>query len=123
MSHLARRLFTLVLSLCLLCSAAFSLAEEATADAPDEEYLLTYRFGMDAKVETDENGEPVSVNGYPTQLVRAGFNNLGQQESFQMEIDFVDYERRELLTVRSDSGVSFSDFFGGSEEFKKIFYT
>ena len=34
MSHLARRLFTLVLSLCLLCSAAFSLAEEATADAP-----------------------------------------------------------------------------------------
>ena len=91
MSHLSRRLFTLALCLCLLCSAAFSLAEEAAADASDEEYLLAYRFGPDAKVETDENGYPVSVNGYPTQLVRAGFNNLGQQESFQMEIDFVDY--------------------------------
>ena len=91
MSHLSRRLFTLLLCLCLLCSAAFSLAEEAAADAPDGEYLLAYRFGLDAKVETDENGYPVSVNGYPTQLVRAGFNNLGQRESFQMEIDFVDY--------------------------------
>ena len=98
MSHLSRRLFTLVLCLCLLCSAAFSLAEEAAdgvlkenADALDEEYFFEYRFGLDAKVETDENGDPVSVNGYPTQLVRAGFNNLGQRESFQMEIDFVDY--------------------------------
>lgn len=49
------------------------------------------RFGMDVTVQTDESGEPVSVNGYPTRRVRAGFNNLGQQESFQLVTDFVDY--------------------------------
>ena len=89
MTKLSQRFFTMMLCLCLLAAAAPSRTEEASAegeygisneeaDMSDEEYLLAARFGLDTKVETDENGEPVSVNGYPTRLVRAGFNNLGQ---------------------------------------------
>ena len=57
----------------------------------DDDFSFADRFGIDAVVETDTDGEPVAVNGYPTHRVRAGFNNLGQTESFQTVIDFVDY--------------------------------
>ena len=74
-----RRLFTLMLCLILLFGASLSRAEEEAAVSPDvesdeldQELSRIYRFGRDAEVETDENGEPVSVNGYPVRTVRAG---------------------------------------------------
>ena len=85
-----RRIFILLLCLCLVLGAVSSRAEE-TMELPEEDSPFMDRFGMDAVVETDANGKPVLVNGYPTHLVRAGFNNLGQRESFQMVTDFVDY--------------------------------
>ena len=98
---LFRRIFALLLCVCLLGGAVFSLAEETASDlsplpeddpAPvDDDFSFADRFGIDAVVETDTDGEPVAVNGYPTHRVRAGFNNLGQTESFQTVIDFVDY--------------------------------
>lgn len=101
MTNAFHRLLILLLCLCLLGGAAPSLAEEAAGDwddisdeesaALEEEYRLVNRFGIGTVVETDEAGEPVTVNGYPTRRIRAGFNNLGQTESFQTMIDFVDY--------------------------------
>ena len=101
MKQLFLRSFALLLCLCLLGGAASSLAEEARTNADtmsaeeweemDEAFRFVDRFGTDAKVETDADGMPIAVNGYPTQRVRAGFNSLGQDESFQMVIDFLDY--------------------------------
>ena len=101
MTKQLQRFLSLLLCLCVLGGAVIALAEESPADQSpasdesfniDEEALLNYeRFGAYAQVETDENGKVVSVNGYPTQPVRVGFNNLGQQNSFQMVVDFMEY--------------------------------
>ena len=69
-------------------------AEEDFGDqvyGQDEGYDLALRFGSDARVETDGDGNAVAVNGYPTYPVRAGFNNLAQTDSFQTVVDFVEY--------------------------------
>ncbi|MBQ8136605.1 MAG: hypothetical protein IJ174_04150, partial [Clostridia bacterium] len=92
-----QRFLALLLSMCVLGGAAISLAEGSGADpnpdsdAYDEDDRFYDRFRKDDLVETDETGEPVSVNGYPTYPVRVGFNNLGQDKSFQTVIDFLEY--------------------------------
>ena len=86
--------------LCLLGCVFPSPAEETAIDETElteedlallENLRFVDRFGANAQVEADEAGEPVAVNGYPTYMVRAGFNNLGQTDSFQTVADFVDY--------------------------------
>ncbi len=101
MNQPALRFLTLFLCLVLLCGVVPSSAEDMPtgvddsfvleAVVPEEEVLFEDRFGPGAWVETDETGEPVSVNGYPTYPVRAGFNVLGQTDSFQTVVDFLDY--------------------------------
>ncbi len=87
------RMLGLLLCLCLLCTAGPALAEDGDTLPEEEAEELPFadRFGVDALVEADGEGMPVSVNGYPTRQVRAGFTSLGQRESFQLVADFMDY--------------------------------
>lgn len=62
MVNLSHRLFALMLCLCMLFSAAFSLAEESAAipsgegtEAMDGESAWSLRFGRDAVVETSKH--------------------------------------------------------------------
>lgn len=93
-----RQLTAWMLCLFLLWDAALALAEgETTAISGensrtmDEETERIIRFGDEAVVETGEDGEPVSVNGYPLRAVRVGFSNPGQSTTYQMMVDFVEY--------------------------------
>lgn len=95
MRKTSRRLWALLLCLCLLCVNIAALGEEPageTAGNPEEDAeLLQTRFGQNAEIETDGEGRVVAVNGHPVRTVRAGFNNLGEIDSFQYETDFMDY--------------------------------
>ena len=109
MTHFFRRMLAALLCLCLLGGLAPSLAEEGAKEYPENYYdgltpeqiaeieerekkiQLVDRFGFPESIEFDDAGEPITVNGFPTKQVRAGFNNLGQKESFQTVVDFVDY--------------------------------
>ena len=75
-----------------------------TSDALDVESMDTERsidqllaemyleeFGPDVVVEIGEDSNPVSVNGYPYQIVQASFNVRGVEDKFTGEIDWVDY--------------------------------
>ena len=95
-----RRLSALLLCLFLLPGSFSSRAEEAEVSGTltaeeyaemEEQFQREYRFGQDAVVETGEDGEPVSVNGFPVRSVRAGFSSLGQEAFFQMTVDFMEY--------------------------------
>ena len=55
-------------------------------DARDAE-----QFGEGAVVERDESGNPVSVNGCPVYLVRAGINLRSNREAFEFDIHFTEY--------------------------------
>ena len=67
---------------------------EMTEEIPiitEEELRLWDRFGSQAEITFDENGEPALINGYPFRTVRAGFNSIGDQNSFEYTTDFMDY--------------------------------
>ena len=49
------------------------------------------RFGMNAVVEADEDGTPVSVNGYPFRSVETSINVRGVDEKIVGSTDFTDY--------------------------------
>ena len=84
MMRFFRQLTAWVLCLFLLWGAAFALAEGETAAIAgeesrtmDEETERIIRFGDGAVVETGEDGEPVSVNGYPLEGSARGVQQSG----------------------------------------------
>ena len=105
------RRFTAFLLAVLLVSVLLpaAIAEgDGVADGettPEEERRLEMlmRFGMDAVVETDENNEPVSVNGYPYRKVRASFNVRSVSEKYVTDTDFVEYPFWRPATVYNGS--------------------
>ena len=103
-----RALSALLLCLCILGCAFPGMCGTEESDGKERKDKETLspegsqyedRFGPVVTVETDKDGNPVTVNGYSTRLVRAGFNNLGQTTSFQTVVDFVDYPFWQPATV------------------------
>lgn len=83
----------LCLCLCLLAGMIPHTVRAEGTDNPETEWdeEMAERFGWEAEVVKDGQGNPVLVNGYPLRTVRAGFTNLSQKDSSQYEVDFLDY--------------------------------
>ena len=118
-----RRAFTWLLILLFTCMTVLSVfAEESTSSLPDsadapqkadssgesdfsDTYDLndivdyTYRFGANAVVETDSEGYPVTVNGYPFRMVDTCFNIRSVDEKISGVSDFLDYPFWQSATV------------------------
>lgn len=82
--------------LAALLAAVFLLAPWTVAPAendflPEEFSDFSARFGKGAAVELDENGKPVSVNGYPLRQVDTCFNVRAVEEKIVASTDFLDY--------------------------------
>lgn len=91
MRRIAAYLLALVFMLAFLPAAG---AEEAAEEPSKEETLsdeMAERFGYNAVVETDENGAPVTVNGYPFRQVLTAFNVRSVEDKYVTYTDFVDY--------------------------------
>lgn len=90
-----RRTAAYLLALVFMLAFLPAAGAENAADEPSKEEVLAdtmaERFGSDAVVETDENGEPVSVNGYPVYQVLTAFNVRSVEDKFVTYTDFVDY--------------------------------
>ena len=80
-----RRVLLTALCFTLIGSGWPALAEEE----PDE--ALMERFGPDADVTVDENGEPVLVNGYPIRTASVTYHDKGQRKDYRFPVDFLDY--------------------------------
>ena len=100
---MARRMIACLLLMVLVFAlppAAF--AEDAAGGISRNAVLreaMAERFGPDAKVETDENGRPAAVNGYPVREVEASFFVRGAEEKFTAGTDFVEYPFWQPATV------------------------
>ena len=90
-----RRIAAYLLALVFLFAFLPAAGAESPAEEPSNEEtladILADRFGYDAVVETDENGEPVSVNGYPVHQVLTAFNVRSVEDKYVTYTDFVDY--------------------------------
>ena len=99
-----------------LMSVVSAFAEENAASLPDTAVSpeetdpaetgkdtdmvdYTSRFGADAVVETDSEGHPVTVNGYPYRLVDTSFNIRAVDEKIYGTSDFVDYPFWQSATI------------------------
>ena len=101
--HLSQLLlFVLFLSLTVFRLPAYAAAAADASDEPltdiegdtqytEEQLRLWDRFGSRAKITFDSDGEPLLINGHPFRTVRAGFNSIGDQNSFEYTTDFMDY--------------------------------
>ena len=79
------RILLIVLCFSLAGSGWSALAEDASAGE------LERRFGYDAVVTMDGNGEPALVNGYPLRQANVTYHDRGQRQDYQFAVDFVDY--------------------------------
>lgn len=90
-----RRIAAYLLALVFLFALLPAAGAESPAEEPSNEEtladIMAERFGYDAVVETDENGEPVSVNGYPVHQVLTAFNVRSVEDKYVTYTDFVDY--------------------------------
>lgn len=84
---------------CLLCLifvfAALPAVRAESEESPGYDRAkaqeLQMRFGLEAEVETDENGDPVSVNGYPVRTVQAAFSVRSTDQLYIAATDFAEY--------------------------------
>lgn len=75
------------------CSEDAAEGYDPAEKTPEEERRLEMemRFGVDTVVETDEDNNIVSVNGYPYRSVRASYNVRSTTEKHTEDTDFVEY--------------------------------
>ena len=102
-----KRVLSWLLVLMFTIAAVFSaFAEESAvlpADAADGEEAgisdFSMRFGENAVVETDIEGNPLTVNGYPYHMVNTFFNIRSVDEKIYAASDFLDYPFWQPATI------------------------
>ena len=88
-----KRLFAALLAAALLLALWTAAVAENESPLPEENPAgdFSLRFGMNAAVEADENGTPVSVNGYPLRQAETCFNIRAVEEKIVTWTDFLEY--------------------------------
>ncbi|MBR3105805.1 MAG: hypothetical protein IKH30_01320 [Clostridia bacterium] len=89
MKSLPKNLLTVFLCLCLLIGSGGLAESGSAADAQEEE--LQYRFGLEAEVTLDQDGNPALVNGFPFRTATASYYDGGQHKVFDFDADILDY--------------------------------
>ena len=86
-----RRLCAALLAAAVLLASWTAVLAEENSPLPEGSDGFFLRFGLDAVVEPDENGNPVSVNGYPVRQVETCFNIRAVEEKITTWTDFLEY--------------------------------